>query len=183
MHKDYIINYLKFLFEALENKVDDSEIQRLIKNYVRRTATEKKVNQQDLLNSLSAASNALNRKFKINFVQVLNQLEEEQETVSGVNIPLDTASSYYRYNMAAIEKIYEEFAGRKISRQAINQHKRPDTTGHVKLPTIQFHGEYVSVVEPDLIDYFDREAGILLKPEDIRKYAYKKPIQYKEEGD
>lgn len=183
MHKDHIINYLKFLLNSLENRLDDEEIQSLIKNFVKRTAIEKKVNQKDLLNKIASESNAVNRRFKINFVKVYNDFEEEQEAVSGVDLTLDTATSHFRYNMAAIEKFYEEFVGRKITRQAINQHKKPDTAGHVKLPTVQFKGEYVSVTEPDLIDYFEREVGVKLEPELIRKYAYKKPIQYEDKGD
>ncbi|MFT2010196.1 hypothetical protein ACMA1I_16090 [Pontibacter sp. 13R65] len=164
------LGHLKLLYEICVQENDEVDINLILKGFLQRKAMELQVSQSELIKILSTGSTVLRRKIMTGLLLV----EEEIETdIIRNGVALD-ATRQYRYSLANIQEFYKIFAGRKISRQAINQQKR------ILLPIQDIPNEYTSVIESDLIEYFYTQTGIKLDVQKIRPLAYKKPLQERE---
>jgi hypothetical protein len=183
-HKTKLINnYLQLCYEMSTGEFTDVDVDTIIHSFVSGMASKKHLNKLDLTEKLAVSTNTLRRKMQIKLHLFAEKLEREILEAGNKVQP----EHQNRYRISDIQKIYQDFAGRSITRQTINTHTKPNSKGLIKLPVVHLPSEHTSVLQRDLIAYFYTETGIKLEPEEIKKYAYKTSVDIKngeiEKGD
>ncbi|AHM59352.1 hypothetical protein D770_05425 [Flammeovirgaceae bacterium 311] len=195
LNTDVLINdYLSIVFAnaAVEGfELDPADVEKKIAFFVRRKAMEHNMGELEILHALNWSSESVRIMFQGKILGMISQIQQatnkasrlNKEELARIDVTKLMGDKEYRYHAAAILKIYEYLKNKGVwtesvpSRQSVNVHLKGKLRSNTALlPVIERPREFMSVLESNLIEYFRIQTqGYVLKPEEIRKFAYKQP--------